>query len=270
MSSPKIIAERAAEKRRQNPDYQPSLAELKAVDAVLVARAREAREAGGFDLGTSPHGLSVDGSMPVQETREGSILVPPAKPLLTSSEPPASLEPSARSQAQQGDTCRAARTNEHGKRQASRRKASRRWIDPQDFRDLRRKAGLTRREAARALDVTGRTIQNWETGGARIPWMAYRMLRILQGYALPGKDWEGWTIGGDTLYAPNGRHFTAGELQHIEQVFSMARLWQKLYAESCRAQVASKVLPFPALAQTPAEAQEAPQGHLKLIGGTQR
>jgi DNA-binding transcriptional regulator YiaG len=256
MTSPEIIAERAAEKRRQNPDYQPSLAELKAVDAVLVARAREAREAGGFDLGTSPHGLSADGSMPVQETLEGSSLAPPAKPLLTSSEPPAS-----------GDTCRAARTNEHGKRQVCRRKASRRWIDPQDFRDLRRKAGLTRREAARALDVTGRTIQNWETGGARIPWMAYRMLRILQGYALPGKDWEGWTIGGDTLHAPNGRHFTASELQHLEQVFSMSRLWKAIYTEKCRVERASKVVLFPALAQVPAEAQEAPQGHLKLIGG---
>lgn len=152
----------------------------------------------------------------------------------------------------------------------NRRKTSRIWIEPQDFRDLRRASGLTRQQAAAALDVTGRTVQNWETGGARIPWLAYRMLRILRGYALPGSDWEGWTISGDTLTAPNGRHFTAAELQHIEQVFSMARLWQKLYADSCRAQVASKVLPFPAAAQPLPEAQEAPQGHLKLIGGTQR
>ena len=36
------IASCAAEKRRLNPDYQPSLAELKAVDAVLIAQAREA------------------------------------------------------------------------------------------------------------------------------------------------------------------------------------------------------------------------------------
>lgn len=41
MNSPEIIAERAAEKRRLNPDNQPSLAELKAVDAVLVARVRK-------------------------------------------------------------------------------------------------------------------------------------------------------------------------------------------------------------------------------------
>lgn len=129
----------------------------------------------------------------------------------------------------------------------SRRKTSHRWIEPQDFRDLRRQAGLTRREAAEALDVTGRTIQNWETGGARIPWMAHRMLRILRGYALPGKVWEGWTIDGDTLYAPNGRHFTPGELQHIEQVFAMARLWRQTYARNAAKEVANKVLPFPVL-----------------------
>jgi transcriptional regulator with XRE-family HTH domain len=151
---------------------------------------------------------------------------------------------------------------------------SRIWVDPQDFKDLRRQSGLTRKQTACALDVTGRTIQNWETGGARIPWMAYRMLRILRGYALPGKDWEGWMIDGETLYAPNGRRFTGSELQHIEQVFGMARLGRQMYAEKCRAEkaakeAANKVLLFPAL-QISAQVQEAPQGHLKLIGGTQR
>lgn len=45
--------------------------------------------AGGFDLGTSPHGLSADLPPPVQETREGLSLSPPAKPLLTFLEPSA-------------------------------------------------------------------------------------------------------------------------------------------------------------------------------------
>jgi len=148
----------------------------------------------------------------------------------------------------------------------SRRKTSCRWIEPQDFRDLRRLAGLTRREAAAALDVTGRTVQNWETGGARIPWLAFRMLRILQGYALPGSDWEGWTVTGDTLTAPNGWHFTAGELQHLEQVFAMSRLWRKEYARKSR-KPAAVVLPFPEQGQGSPEPQQSPEGRLKLIGG---
>ena len=145
----------------------------------------------------------------------------------------------------------------------SRRKGSFRWVEPQSFRDLRRQAGMTRREAAEALDVTGRTIQNWETGGARIPWMACRMLRILQGYALPGSDWEGWTVQGDTLTAPNGRHFTAGELQHIEQIFGMARLWRQTYSRKA-IRKAAEVLPFPGQGQEP---QQSPECRLKLIGG---
>jgi DNA-binding XRE family transcriptional regulator len=148
----------------------------------------------------------------------------------------------------------------------SRRKTSCRWIEPQDFADLRKQAGMTRREAAQALDVTPRTIQNWETGGSRIPWMAHRMLRILRGYALPGKEWEGWTIDGDTLHAPNGRHFTAAELQHIEQVFGMARLWRQTYTRKA-IQKAATLLPFPGQGQDKAEPQQVPQGRLKLIGG---
>lgn len=144
----------------------------------------------------------------------------------------------------------------------SRRTVSRIWIDPQDFRDLRRSLHLTRKQSAAALDVTPRTVQNWETGGARIPWMAYRLLRLQRGCALPGKAWEGWTIQGDTLHAPNGRHFTAGELQHIEQVFAMSRLWRQEYAGRHQ-KPAAVVLPFLALDQTTAE----PQNHLKLIGG---
>ena len=151
----------------------------------------------------------------------------------------------------------------------TRRKGSYCWVEPQSFRELRRQAGMTRRAAAEALDVTPRTVQNWETGGAGIPWMACRGLAILQGYALPGSDWEGWTVQGDTLTAPNGRHFTAGELQHIEQIFGMARLWRQTYSRKV-VRKAAEVLPFLGQAQDTAEPQQPPQGHLKLMGGTQR
>lgn len=126
-----------------------------------------------------------------------------------------------------------------------------RWIDPQDFRDLRHRADLTRKQAADLLNVTARTIQNWETGGARIPWLAYRMLRILTGRALPGKAWEGWTVHDDRLIAPNGRWFDAGSMEQIERVFALARLWRQDYARRHR-KPAAVVLPFPA----PGEAQK--------------
>jgi transcriptional regulator with XRE-family HTH domain len=119
-----------------------------------------------------------------------------------------------------------------------------RYIHPEDFRDLRRSADLTRKQAADLLDVAVRTVQNWETGGARIPWMAYRMLRILIGYALPGKAWEGWLVHGDRLYAPNGRWYEANTLEQIEHVFGMARLWHRDYNRRAGKHLAV-VQPFP-------------------------
>lgn len=138
-----------------------------------------------------------------------------------------------------------------------------RYVDPQDFRDVRCFSDLTRKQAAGLLDVTVRTIQNWETGGARIPWLAFRMLRILRGFALPGKAWEGWLVDGDRLIAPNGRWFDANSLQHLEQVFAMARLWRKDYLRGRHRPVA-RVLPFPFRTSSSAATMHDPQ---QQIGG---
>ena len=127
----------------------------------------------------------------------------------------------------------------------TRRKTSRRWISPLDFADLRKEAGMTRKEAAKALDVTPRTVQNWETGGARIPWMAYRMLRILRGYALPGVAWQGWTMRNHELFSPAGRSFDVAWLENVEYVFSQARLWRQMYAKQMQQKSVSTVVPFP-------------------------
>lgn len=98
------------------------------------------------------------------------------------------------------------------------------YVRPEDFRELWRFSDLTRKQAADLLSVSVRTVQNWETGGARIPWMTYRMLRILKGYALPGKAWEGSSLRVDRLYEPNGHRCQANSFEQIERIFSMARL----------------------------------------------
>lgn len=144
----------------------------------------------------------------------------------------------------------------------------RKWIDPQDFRDLRRESGLTRVQVAEELNVTPRTVQNWETGGARIPWMAYRMLRILRGYALPGFAWEGWTLRNHQLFSPAGRSFEASNLAYLDHVFGMARLWRQMYSRSGRAKTASTVVDFPEQRKVSPEHQQPPQGTLKRLGGT--
>jgi len=149
----------------------------------------------------------------------------------------------------------------------SRRRTSGRWIEPQDFQDMRKRADMTRKQAAAALDVTVRTIQNWEIGGARIPWMAYRMLRVLTGYGLPGKAWEGWTVCGDRLYAPNGQWYEANTLEQIEQVFGMARLWRQMYSRAGRAKTASTVVPFPDIRRSHEDAYNPLAERLQQRGG---
>jgi DNA-binding XRE family transcriptional regulator len=150
----------------------------------------------------------------------------------------------------------------------SARQFRRKWVDPEDFRDARKQAALTRDDAAEALNVTTRTIQNWETGGARIPWMAMRMLRILRGYALPGHHWEGWTVRGDKLYAPNGHSFDAANLAYIENVFSMARLWRQMYSRAGRARAASTVVDFPERRRTHENEYNPLLERFKQQGGT--
>lgn len=142
----------------------------------------------------------------------------------------------------------------------------RRWIDHHDFADLRKQSGLTRQEAADALDVTKRTIQNWDTGGARIPWMAYRMLRILRGFALPSVHWEGWTIRGAQLFSPTGRAFDAVWLQNNEHVFSQAKLFRQMYAASGRAKTASTVVEFPDRRRKPEEKHKPLEAQQRKVG----
>ncbi len=149
----------------------------------------------------------------------------------------------------------------------TRRKSAFRWIDPQDFADVRKQAGMTRKQAAKALDVTSRTIQNWETGGARIPWMAFRMLRILNGYALPGLAWDGWTMRNHEIFSPSGRSFDVVWLENVEHVYAQARLWRQMYARSGIQKTASTVVPFPDRRQAPIENSKPPEAQIIRFGG---
>ncbi|MHB1099925.1 MAG: VC1465 family Xer recombination activation factor [Burkholderiales bacterium] len=142
----------------------------------------------------------------------------------------------------------------------------RKWVDPRDFADLRRACGFSRQQAADALNVAVKTVRNWETGACRVPWMAYRMLRILRGYALPGLHWEGWTIREDRLYSPEGKCFEVEGMAYLANVFAQARVWRRMYSSSYRDRFASNVLPFPDRSPQP-EPQKAPVPSSRRSGG---
>ena len=88
---------------------------------------------------------------------------------------------------------------------------------------------MSREVCATALGVEVRTVRNWETGRTRIPYAAFKLLRLLSGGELPGAAWEGFFVRGNVLYSPEGKAFTAGELAYLSNVFAMARFWLQEY-----------------------------------------
>lgn len=91
------------------------------------------------------------------------------------------------------------------------------------FVETRVLARLTQKEAAAILHVTSRTIHNWETGKVKIPYSAFRLLRINTGYELPGDSWKGWKLSGDSLWSPEGKRYAADDLSYLSLTFAMAR-----------------------------------------------
>lgn len=104
-------------------------------------------------------------------------------------------------------------------------KTPRIYIDPNDFYLMRRRASLDVKQAAQALDVTEKTIQNWEKGRVRIPYTAYRVIKIKAGYVFDDKYFKDWFVRGDTLWSPENRGFKPHELRYIANYFWMARRW---------------------------------------------
>lgn len=102
-------------------------------------------------------------------------------------------------------------------------------INPDSFRETRLRSRLRICEVAQLLHVSRKTVENWERGITRIPYSAFKLLRISTGYELPGIGWKGWSIRGDTLWSPDDRSFNSGDLGYLSLTFAMARIWRQEY-----------------------------------------
>ncbi len=106
---------------------------------------------------------------------------------------------------------------------------------------------LSVEDAAKLLQVTSRTIAHWESGVTRIPYSAFKLLRILASGELLPIAWKGWVIKGDTLWSPINRPFRQHELTYISNYFTMARYWQADYERRNTLKQAAKVSDAPPL-----------------------
>lgn len=114
------------------------------------------------------------------------------------------------------------------------------WADPERFYAERMAAGLTQEEAGEYLGVTRRTMYNWENGLNRIPYPAFKLIRMRAGAIVHAPGWDGWRFARDgALVTPDGRTFQPWELQHLQLVVSMARR----FAQAIRAK------PLPVVAE---------------------
>lgn len=102
------------------------------------------------------------------------------------------------------------------------------YVSYEDFRVERITAGFTRPQAADYLGVNVRTIRNWETGATRIPYPAFRLLRMRAKGLVYGQGWEGWRFTSEgALCSPVGRSYLPHELMDLSHVFRMANLFAR-------------------------------------------
>lgn len=102
------------------------------------------------------------------------------------------------------------------------------WADPERFYVERMTAGLTQDQACEYLGVTRRTLYNWEKGINRIPYPAFKLLRMRAGAIVHAPGWDGWRYARDgALVTPDGRTFQPWELQNLQLVVSLARRYME-------------------------------------------
>lgn len=92
------------------------------------------------------------------------------------------------------------------------------------FREARLSCGLGIESCADLLQVSERTIRNWESSSARVPYAAYRLMRVMRAGKVLGPDWHGFHIWHGVLCTPEGHRFEPSDL-----------VWQSLLVQQARA-----------------------------------
>ena len=98
------------------------------------------------------------------------------------------------------------------------------------FRIARQDCWLTLPQAAKVLQVTERTLHNWEAGTCRVPYAAYKLMRLMAGGNLKHlcPTWDGWTLQRGKLISPEGRQFAPGDMAWLSLLVARARLFSDL------------------------------------------
>lgn len=97
------------------------------------------------------------------------------------------------------------------------------------FKILLADAGLTPESAGKLLHVTPRTIRYWISGKVRVPYAAYKLVRIMRLFELPCKGWDGWHMHSGKLWSPEGFGFVPADSSWWGLLVRQARGFKTLY-----------------------------------------
>lgn len=100
------------------------------------------------------------------------------------------------------------------------------------FRYLYSRMGLKPADVAKLLHVSERTVHNWVAGSVRVPYAAYKLLKLQLHYELPGKAWEGWSFSAGKLYTPEGYSLHPSDWSWWSLLARRAAMFGPLYREN--------------------------------------
>lgn len=111
------------------------------------------------------------------------------------------------------------------------------------FKAMYRQLGFTEADVARFLQVTTRTVYQWICGRVRIPYAAYKLLRLQLHYELPGDAWKGWSISAGRLYTPENFELHPRDFYWWGLLARKATMFDALYKANNELRAAAAALP---------------------------
>lgn len=131
------------------------------------------------------------------------------------------------------------------------------------FKAMYRRLGFGATDVANFLQVTPRTVQLWVSGRVRIPYSAYKLLRVLLHYELPGKAWDGWALSAGRLYTPEGHELNPVDFTWWSLLVRKAAMFGPLYAKTMGA---GRTAPGPVALACDAQPAPARSGPTDAVG----
>lgn len=96
---------------------------------------------------------------------------------------------------------------------------------------MRQSLSLSRHATAKLLRISLRTLQNWETGKVRIPYAAYKLVRLFNSYEIFHPIWHDWRIVGSKLITPEGHSLEAGDFHWLSLMARKAEAFSKTHRQ---------------------------------------